>query len=91
VHFPLTGIAGVRVETIEFPDTEAVTVNTVLRRLAEGCSKDYFKYVYDIETGTLKSFLHILVNGKSISTLSGFRTELADGDVLAIFPPAGGG
>jgi molybdopterin converting factor small subunit len=39
----------------------------------------------------VKGFLQLLVNGKSIATLSGLKTELATGDVLAILPPVGGG
>jgi len=35
--------------------------------------------------------LQFLVNGRSTSSLEGLSTRLADGDVLAIIPPVGGG
>jgi len=33
----------------------------------------------------------ILVNGKNILDLDGYKTEINDEDVISIFPPAGGG
>lgn len=33
----------------------------------------------------------ILLNGRNIRTLDGLETSVLDGDVLDIFPPAGGG
>jgi len=33
----------------------------------------------------------ILVNGLNIEHLKGFETPLNDGDLVSIFPPAGGG
>ncbi len=39
----------------------------------------------------LKPYLAILKNGKHIQSLKGLETKLDDGDLIAIFPPAGGG
>jgi len=41
--------------------------------------------------GKVKTFIKVLVNGLGIETLRGLSTELNDGDVVAIFPPVGGG
>jgi molybdopterin synthase sulfur carrier subunit len=90
VLFPLREVADTKEINLEFPD-KVVTIDMVLRKLVEGCDKGSLKYAYDIKTGELKAWLHILVNGRSISMLNGLKTELADGDVLAIFPPMGGG
>jgi molybdopterin synthase sulfur carrier subunit len=87
----LREITGKREETLEFPDGENVTVEKVLGKLAERYGKGFVEYVYDSKTGEVKGFLQFLINGRSASTLKGLETELADGDVLAIIPPVGGG
>jgi len=46
--------------------------------------------VYD-ERGRVRSHLHLLINGRSITTLQGFETRLEEGDSFAIIPPVGGG
>jgi len=87
----LREITGKREETLEFPDSETVTVDKVLRKLAKRYGRSFVNYVYDSETGVVRSFLQFLVNGRSASTFKGLETELRDGDVLAIIPPVGGG
>jgi MoaD family protein len=87
----LREIVGKKEETIEFPEGEKVTVEVVLKTLAQRYGKRFVEYVYDRETGEARGFLQFLVNGKSASTLNCLETELADGDVLAILPPVGGG
>jgi len=87
----LREITGKREETLEFPDDEDVTVEKVLGKLAERYGKGFVEYVYDSRSGDVKDFLQFLVNGRSTSTLKGLKTELRDGDILAILPPVGGG
>jgi len=43
------------------------------------------------ESGGIKKYVNILVNGRHIQSLSGRKTELADGDEVVIFPPVAGG
>jgi MoaD family protein len=78
-------------ETLKFPEGSKVTVDTVLKTLAQRYGKSFVEYLYDEKTDDVKGFLQFLVNGKSATTLSGMQTKLEDGDVLAILPPVGGG
>jgi len=86
----LREITGRKEETLEFSGGEKVTVDAVLKRLAKRYGKGFVEYVYD-RSGGVKGFLQFLVNGRSVSTINGLNTRLADGDVLAIIPPVGGG
>ena len=87
----LRELTGKREESLKFRDDEKVTVGMVLKRLAERYGKSFVEYVYDSKSGDVKGFLQFLVNGRSTSTLKGLDTKLANGDVLAIIPPVGGG
>jgi sulfur-carrier protein len=87
----LREITKTREETLSFPDGIPVTVNLVLKALAKKYRAPFTEYVYDGKSGQPKGFLQFLINGNSTATLKGLETELADGDVLAILPPVGGG
>jgi MoaD family protein len=87
----LREIANKKEETLEFPEGQKVTVNAVLKMLAQRHGKRFIEYIYDEKTKEVKGFLQFLVDGKSAATLNGLQTELEDGDVLAILPPVGGG
>jgi molybdopterin synthase sulfur carrier subunit len=87
----LREVTGKKEEVLDFPRGQTVTVNSVLRMLAERYGKDFAEYVYDISTGKVKGFLQFLVNGRSTSSFNGLDTKLQDSDVLAIIPPVGGG
>lgn len=87
----LREIANKKEETLKFSEGEKVTVDTVLKTLAQRYGKRFVEYVYNAGTGEVKGFLQFLVNGKSTATFNGLQTELEDGDVLAILPPVGGG
>lgn len=87
----LREIVGKKEETLKFPEGEIVTVEVVLETLRQRYGKKFFEYVHDNKTGEVKGFLQFLINGKSTSTMKGLETGLAEGDILAILPPVGGG
>ena len=87
----LREIVGKREESLSFNASEKVTVDLILKTLAQKYGAPLKEYVYNGETSQPKGFLQFLVNGNSISTLNGLETELTDGDVLAILPPVSGG
>jgi MoaD family protein len=42
-------------------------------------------------TGDIRAYVNILKNGRNIHFSGGLATPLADGDTVALFPPAAGG
>lgn len=87
----LREIVGKREETLCFPEGDRVNVDTVLKMLSSKYGQHFTEYVYEPKTGQPKGFLQFLINGNSTTTLNGQKTELKEGDVLAILPPVGGG
>ncbi len=87
----LRELVGKKDETLELPDIQKITLDELLSQLSSKHGKGFAEYVYDEKTGEVKKFFQFLINGKSFSSLNGFKTELKDGDVLAILPPVGGG
>ena len=87
----LREIVDKREEPLNFDQNKKVTVDFVLKTLAEKYGTPFKQYVYNDKTAQPKGFLQFLVNGNSTSSLNGLETVLKDGDVLAILPPVGGG
>jgi molybdopterin synthase sulfur carrier subunit len=71
-------------------ELEATNVQDVIDILSERFGTKFSQMVLERD-GTLKSYFHVLVNGRHIRLQQGVQTMLSDGDVVAIFPPIGGG
>jgi molybdopterin synthase sulfur carrier subunit len=84
----LREITDKREEEIKFSND--LTVGELLEQLSKKHGRKFMGYIYD-KKGNVQSYLQFLVNGRSITTLEGFKTKLKEGDRVAIIPPVGGG
>ena len=76
----------------ELPADMKCTLHAMLDILAQEIGGEFTALLMDIRSGSIRSDIAILVNGRSIKHLpSGLETELIDGDEIAIFPPIIGG
>jgi molybdopterin synthase sulfur carrier subunit len=69
---------------------EPITIADLLSLLVKRYGVHFKNYIYG-EDGEVRSFLQFLVNGRSITSLEGFKTRLKNGDIVAIISPVGGG
>ena len=80
-------IIGVREKEISLPEGE--TVGGLLQSLCKvhpGLRGKLFDAAAE-----LKSYIIILKNGRNVISLQHLDTAIADGDVIAVFPPVAGG
>ena len=84
----LREITGNKEESLEF--SKPVSVDAVLKELSKKYGKDFDDYMFD-ELGDVRGHLQVLINGRSVSTMQGLKTQLKDADQVAILPPVGGG
>jgi len=66
------------------------TVKEVLSLLTARYGEQFENKIYD-ESGKLRRFVNIYVNGKDIRFLGQLDSELDDGDEISIIPAVGGG
>lgn len=84
----LREIVGKKEELLEF--SKPITVDAMLKQLSKRYGKDFDDYMFD-ELGDVRGHLQVLINGRSVSTMQGLKTQLKDADQMAILPPVGGG
>jgi len=85
----LRELAGASEEEVEIGDGSTLT--DLVKRIAEKYGEEASRYLYVDETREIDPAMQFLVNGASIRILQGLKTRLADGDVVAVVPPIGGG
>ncbi|MEM2935715.1 MAG: ubiquitin-like small modifier protein 1 [Candidatus Bathyarchaeia archaeon] len=67
------------------------TLSDLLEKIVLKYGETAHNYLYDKESGAVDPSIQFLINGVSMRNLQGVRTELKDGNVVAIVPPIGGG
>ncbi len=75
--------------TIDVPIDGAKTVGQVLQRVVE-MHPVLGQKLWD-GAGRPTGYVTVLLNGRAIEYLAGMDTPVTEGDVIALFPPVGGG
>jgi molybdopterin converting factor small subunit len=86
---PLVEILGKQEITIESEDQ--VRVIDVLNILARDYGKSFKDKLFDPETGEIKPYLILALNGVYLNGVKGAETKIEDGSELLILSPTGGG
>ena len=66
-------------------------VETLINTLIQHYGEELKEKLIDPETNQLTDRLVMFVNGANVKSLQGPKTELKDDDLIALFPPSGGG
>lgn len=63
----------------------------LIKKIALKYGEEALNYLFDKKSGVIDPSIQFLINGISIHNLQGPRTELKEGNTVAIIPPIGGG
>ena len=90
VHFlgNIQAATGTREQAFEITEP---TIEALLDRMATEYGDEFKRTLVDASTGRVNSSVVIALNGVDIEALKGMKTNLKDGDIVAIFPPVAGG
>lgn len=67
------------------------TVSDLISELIDRYGEEFEKRIIDEETGKLRRFVNIFVNGKDIRNLDGGETKLTEDDEVRVIPGVAGG
>jgi molybdopterin converting factor small subunit len=70
---------------------EGNNIEEFLRNLESQIGKSLINHLTHVETGSVKSHFHILLNGIDTDSETCLTTLLKNGDVITVVPPIGGG
>jgi molybdopterin synthase sulfur carrier subunit len=66
-------------------------MQALIDRMSKEYGDDFNRTLIHAPTGKVSSSVVIAINGVDIEALEGVKTNLKEGDVVAIFPPVAGG
>ena len=68
---------------------DGATLADLIEIVASKYGKEAREYLYT--KGKVDPSIYFLINGENSRSLSGLKTKLKEGDIVAIIPPIGGG
>jgi len=71
--------------------TPAGTVKELIDFISGQYNPEFKERLIDANTGDIKRFYKIILNGRDINFLEKLETRISDGDIISFFPPVGGG
>jgi len=83
----LRELAGTLEEKIILKD--GAILADLIEIIASKYGEEARNYLY--KKGKIDPSIYFLINGENSHTLSGLKTKLKEGDIIAIIPPIGGG
>lgn len=86
----LREVAGKREVEVDAQD-EGMDILNLMHFLFGKLGEDFKRSIMDPETGSIRRYIKIMVNGRDIEFLNGLKTLVKKGDVVQLFPPIGGG
>jgi len=82
-------IVGIKETDLQLPSND--TIRSLVQTLSNKYSQGKLEREVFDESGKVQKYVKILVNGRDIDFIDGPSTQLKDGDIVAMFPPVGGG
>jgi len=70
---------------------EGKNIEELFKNLELQIGKSLIDHLTHIETGSVKSHFHILLNGIDTDSETCLTTPLKKGDIITVVPPIGGG
>ncbi|NIN51983.1 MAG: MoaD family protein [Nitrososphaeria archaeon] len=66
-------------------------IEDLFNMLTEKYGADFKERIFDSKTGDLRRLIIVTVNGKDVRNMNRLKTDLNDGDEVAILPTVAGG
>lgn len=71
--------------------TKTMNILSLMQYLSEKLGKNFNNALINPETGQIRYYIKIMVNGTDIAVLDGLKTIIKEDDIIQVFPPIAGG